>query len=128
VIQGLLVLVILIVFLLSIVGDKGTVELSRVREQEAKLTQEIGELKRQKGEWLKKLQSLKGSREYLGSLAREELGYIKKDEFLLLPEVAPLAPILSASPQNLPPNASPDSGLAAEEEAPTGPPEEVSSP
>ncbi|MDT8446821.1 MAG: septum formation initiator family protein [bacterium] len=97
VVQGLLVLLTLVVVLLSLIGDKGVVQLSRIQEQESQLKTELEALRREKLEWAGKLASLRHNSTYLETLARERLGMIAKDEFILLaPQEAlpPLAQVL----------------------------------
>lgn len=93
VIQGLLVLLSLVVVLLSLVGDKGMVQLGRIQAQEAALIKELEALKREKLEWRGKLESLRNNKNYMETLARERLGLIAQDEFILLPPRAALPPL-----------------------------------
>lgn len=85
VVQALLALLILVVVVLSLVGDKGWLERGKINEQERELKAEISALKKEKLEWYGKIASLKANRTYVETYSREQLGWIKKEEYLLLP-------------------------------------------
>jgi len=95
VIQGLLVIVALVVVVLSLVGDKGLIELGHLQGEEQRIQQEIDGLKKEKLEWFGKISSLRGNRTYVETFAREKLGFIRKDEFLILPPQTKLPPFKS---------------------------------
>ncbi len=78
--QGLIIFSILIVVVLSLFGDKGLMQLIALQGQEIKLTREIEELKQQKHEWFRKIESLKNNRTYIETIAREKLGMVKSEE------------------------------------------------
>ncbi len=83
IVQGLIVFSSLIVVTLSLVGDKGFLQLMALKKQEKTLHLEIEDLKSEKKEWMNKIQSLKTNKTYIETIAREKLGMIKKDEFLV---------------------------------------------
>lgn len=80
VLRGLSLLFSISVITLSIFGDKGLLQLKRLKKVESSLILEIQELKQETLEWKEKVKSLKTNRTYLESLAREELGMIRRDE------------------------------------------------
>jgi len=95
VIQGLLILVALVVIVLSLVGDKGLIELGHLQGEEQRISEEIQALKKEKLEWYGKIASLQKNRTYVETFARERLGFIKKGEFLILPPQTKLPPFKS---------------------------------
>ena len=72
--------------MLSLIGDKGYMQLSALKEKEKILQQEIKALEQEKKEWINKIQSLKKNRSYIETVAREKLGMVRKDETLLMVE------------------------------------------
>lgn len=83
VLQSLLLLTSIIIVTLSLIGDKGILQLWSLRGEEAKLVEEIRQLKMDKELWISRVNSLKTNKTYLESIAREELGMIKADEILI---------------------------------------------
>ena len=70
----------LVIIILSLVGDKGLIQLQALKKQEARLEEEIGKLVIERQEWLTKVQALKNNTTYFETIAREELGMVKKGE------------------------------------------------
>lgn len=87
-VQSLILFISLFVITLSLIGDKGIVQLHRLEQQESDLLREIEELKQKRQEWTQKVHSLKTNRTYLETLAREELKLIHKNEMLIQFEYA----------------------------------------
>ncbi|MBU3916509.1 septum formation initiator family protein, partial [bacterium] len=83
ILQGLIVFFSLIVITLSLVGDKGFLQLMALKNQEKILLKEIEDLESEKKEWINKIHSLKTNETYIETIAREKLGMIKHDEFLI---------------------------------------------
>ncbi len=83
VIQGLFILCSLIVIILSIVGDKGFLQLHKLKQNESALIQEVKELRQDRRIWIIKIESIRNNRTYLETYAREEFGMIKNNEILL---------------------------------------------
>ena len=82
-IQGLFVFCSLLVILLSIIGDKGFMQLHRLKQTESLLIHELKELRKERRIWLKKIESIRGNRTYLETYAREQLGMVGNHETLL---------------------------------------------
>ena len=76
-------LLLLSVIMLSIFGDKGILQLKQLKKIETSLKRDIRQLKQEELEWQEKVSSLKTNKMYLESLAREELGMIRRDEILI---------------------------------------------
>lgn len=54
-----------------------------LKEKEQNLEQEIKNLEHEKREWIDKIQSLKKNKSYIETIAREQLGMVRKDETVL---------------------------------------------
>jgi cell division protein FtsB len=76
-------LLLLSVIMLSIFGDKGILQLKQLKKIETSLKRDIRQLKQEELEWQEKVSSLKTNKMYLESLAREELGMIRRDEIFI---------------------------------------------
>lgn len=83
IIQGLVIFFSIVVVLLSLIGDKGLLQLMELKKQEKKLQQEIIDLKREKKEWVNKVKSLKNNQTYIETIAREELNMVRNNEILI---------------------------------------------
>jgi cell division protein FtsB len=83
IIQGLFILCSLIVIILSVVGDKGFLQLHELKQTESALIKEVKELRQERRIWVKKIESIRNNQTYLETYAREELGMIKNNEILL---------------------------------------------
>lgn len=83
VIQSIAIFISIIIVTLSLIGDKGILQLWSLKKEEKKLIEEINQLKMDKEIWTSKVHSLKTNKTYLESIAREELGMIKADEILI---------------------------------------------
>ncbi len=79
-VRGITVLFSISVITLSIFGDKGLLQLKKLKVVESTLIKEIRELKQENREWGEKVKSLKTNKTYFESLAREELGMIRRGE------------------------------------------------
>ena len=82
-IQGLSVFCTLLVIVLSIVGDKGFLQLRALKRTESALLEELKALKSERRIWLQKIESIRGNRTYLETYAREQLGMVKNHEILI---------------------------------------------
>jgi cell division protein FtsB len=71
-----------ILVLLSIIGDKGVLDLRKLKTEEQKLQAEIQILSKKQAEWMAKIDSMKRNKSYIETLAREKLGLIKKNELV----------------------------------------------
>ncbi len=80
VLRGLGLIFSISVVAISIFSDKGLLQLKELKKVESSLIIEIEKLKQENLEWKEKVKSLKTNRTYLESLAREELGMVKRDE------------------------------------------------
>ncbi|MCP4298126.1 MAG: septum formation initiator family protein [Proteobacteria bacterium] len=80
ILRGLGLIFSISVIAISIFSDKGLLQLKELKQVESSLIIEIEKLKQENLEWKEKVKSLKTNRTYLESLAREELGMIKRDE------------------------------------------------
>jgi len=83
IIQWLILFCSIIVITLSLIGDKGYLQLRALKEKEKKLEQEIENLEHEKREWIEKIRSLKKNKSYIETVAREQLGMVRKDETVL---------------------------------------------
>mgnify|MGYP001548091519 CR=1 FL=1 len=83
VLQGLIIISILVVMVISVFGDKGLLQLLALNQQEQELIEEIEELKVQRKEWIRKINSLKANDSYMETLAREELGMVRNNEMMI---------------------------------------------
>ena len=70
------------VVILSLIGDKGFLQLHELKKRESRLQEEITELKEEKRLWLRKIESIRGNRRYLETYAREQLGMVRNNEML----------------------------------------------
>ncbi|PCI27786.1 MAG: hypothetical protein COB67_07820 [SAR324 cluster bacterium] len=82
-IQALIGLCAIVVITLSLIGDKGVLPLRELKQQEVQLIKDIEYLKTQRLEWQGQVRSLKSNQTYLETLAREQLGLVKKDELII---------------------------------------------
>jgi|APSaa5957512622_1039677.scaffolds.fasta_scaffold41269_1 cell division protein FtsB len=83
IVQWLILFCSIIVITLSLIGDKGYLQLMALKEKEQNLEQEIKNLEHEKREWIDKIQSLKKNKSYIETIAREQLGMVRKDETVL---------------------------------------------
>lgn len=83
IIQSLIVLCSVVFVLLSFLGDKGYIELRKLKQKEAKIRLEIESLKKNKQVWLHKIHSIKTDQTYFETYVREQLGYVRNYEFLV---------------------------------------------
>lgn len=83
IIQGLMLFCVLVVAIISIFGDKGLLQYWHLKQQQAKLEQEIQELQLEKEDWINKVHSLKTDKTYLETIAREELGMVHNTEIMI---------------------------------------------
>lgn len=82
VIQWLIIFCSVTVITFSLIGDKGVIQLVALKQQESDLKREIEELKQERKEWIHKIQSIKQSRSYVETIAREQLGMVRDDEIV----------------------------------------------
>ncbi len=82
IIQWLIIFCSLTVITFSLIGDKGAIQLIALKQQEVDLKREIEELKQERKDWIYKIQSIKQSRSYVETIAREKLGMIRDDEIV----------------------------------------------
>jgi len=83
IVQWLILFCSIIVVTLSLIGDKGYLQLMALKEKERNLEHEIVNLEHEKREWIEKIQSLKKNKSYIETIAREQLGMVRKDETVL---------------------------------------------
>lgn len=83
ILQSILIFLSIVIVTLSLIGDKGILQLWSLKKEEAKLIEEIKQLKHDKKIWLSKVKSLKSNKTYLESIAREELGMVRADEIVI---------------------------------------------
>lgn len=86
IIQGLIILFSITIITISLLGDKGMVELHALTVKETKLKQDIRDLKLQQRIWIDKLESMKTNPTYIENIAREKLGMVRKNELVFLLE------------------------------------------
>lgn len=67
---------------ISLIGDKGLLDLKRLQAKEQDLLQEIELLEQQKAEWIDKVQSMKENQSYIETVARVKLGLVKSNELI----------------------------------------------
>ena len=92
IVQWLILFCSIIVVTLSLIGDKGYLQLMALKEKEKNLELEINNLKHEKREWIEKIQSLKKNKSYIETIAREQLGMVHRDETVLRVEYIKKAP------------------------------------
>ncbi len=83
IIQGFFIFCSIIVITLSIIGDKGFLQLHELKQLESSLVKELEELKHERRIWIKRVESMKSNQTYLETYARERLGMVKNHEFVL---------------------------------------------
>lgn len=83
VIQGLILLSILVVAILSLFGDKGLLQYYQLKQQQSRLEQEIETLRQERKEWINKVHALKNNRKYMETVARQELGMVHNTEIMI---------------------------------------------
>ena len=83
VIRILIIIFGLTITLISLIGDKGYLELRELKLTEANLEAEIIELEANKLEWSEKIQAIKQNPDYIETFAREKFGFVKRDEIVL---------------------------------------------
>lgn len=81
--QGIFAALALLVVVLSLFGDKGLLQLQSLKDQEAALQSELHQLQREQDIWLARLKALQKGESYFETLARQELGYVKKGEVII---------------------------------------------
>lgn len=69
--------------LLILVGDNGLLDLSKLQEQKAGLTEENEQLARENISLYRKIERMKTDTDYVESVARQDLGVIAEDERIL---------------------------------------------
>lgn len=69
--------------LVSLIGDKGYLQLSQLKSEERKLLQEIQQLEEEKVVWQEKVISMKKDLRYIENIAREKLGLVRSDEIII---------------------------------------------
>lgn len=82
IIQWLIIFCSITVVILSLIGDKGVIQLAVLKNQQEQLQEEMQELKIEKREWIEKIHSLKKNRTYIETVAREKLGMVREDEIV----------------------------------------------
>jgi cell division protein FtsB len=87
IVQWSIIVCAIIVVTLSLIGDKGFLQLISLKQQEKNLQREIAELQTEREEWIHKIDSLKKKQSYIETIAREQLGMVKNYEFLYLFEL-----------------------------------------
>lgn len=80
--QWLIIFCSITIVTLSLIGDKGLIQLMVLKKQQRQLEQDIKDLKQERKEWIFKIQSLKKSRTYVETIAREKLGMVRNDEIV----------------------------------------------
>lgn len=84
IVQGLAIFGIVIVVILSLIGDKGLLQYYSLKKQEIQLENDIEKLTSEKQDWISKINSLKTNLTYIETIAREEMGMVRSDEVLIL--------------------------------------------
>ena len=84
VLQGAMIFLGLTVIFLSLFGDKGLFQLGSLLNQEQKLQSELLTLRLEKAEWEAKIEALKRNSPFWEGLARENLGFVKEGELLII--------------------------------------------
>ena len=75
------------IILIAFFGEYGILAFRGLEQKEQNLTEEIQTLKKQEQNLLQEIDALKNNPEYIESLARKELGLVRKDEVIyFLPE------------------------------------------
>ncbi len=82
IIQWLVIFCSITIVTLSLIGDKGLIQLAALKKQQRQLEQDIEDLKLEKKKWIFKIQSLKKNRTYVETIAREKLGMVRSDEIV----------------------------------------------
>jgi len=80
IVQWLIIFFAMTVVVLSLVGDKGLVQLIALKKQQGKLEREIEDLKLERNEWIHKIRSLKNNQTYIETIARGKLGMVRNNE------------------------------------------------
>ncbi|NIM91973.1 MAG: hypothetical protein GTO17_13625 [Candidatus Aminicenantes bacterium] len=75
-----------VLLLTSFFGQKGLLEISRVKKRQEALIQEIRELEKEKSRLEKEIEELKRKPEAVDKEAREKLWLIKPDEIVIIKE------------------------------------------
>jgi len=82
IIQWLIIFCSITIVTLSLIGDKGLIQLVALKKQQRQLQQDIQDLKQERKEWIFKIQSLKKSQTYVETIAREKLGMVRNNEIV----------------------------------------------
>ena len=75
---------IILVFILSmsVFGENGLMDLRRLQAEHRRLVEENDNLKQENKSLRDEIDRLKNDLEYVGKLARRDLGYVSEDEFI----------------------------------------------
>ncbi len=80
----IVILISFVVVLVAVFGEKGLFDLYKLHNEEVVLQENLGQLKKQKQEWIEKITILKTNKNSIKNLAREKLGLINRNETVLL--------------------------------------------
>ncbi len=84
VLQGAMIFLGLTVVFLSLFGDKGLLQLGSLLSQEKELQAQLLNLRLEKAEWQARAKALRQDSPFWEGLARENLGWVKNGELLIL--------------------------------------------
>ena len=93
VVIGIVLFLIALMLFVIVSGDQGLSGLRKLREEKESETRKIRELQIQNYDTWQKIQRLKGDRALIESIARTDLGMVRKDELVFRPQESPILPM-----------------------------------
>jgi cell division protein FtsB len=78
------------IFVMAIFGEKGLVDFYRLKKEHAELIEANKEIARENKSFLNEINRLKNDLVYVESVARKDLGFVSKEEFIFQTKTAPV--------------------------------------
>jgi cell division protein FtsB len=82
--------ILLTILLMAIVGEKGLTDLYRLKEELANIVEKNEKIAHENQLLLHEIERLKNDLSYVESVARKDLGFVSKEEFIFQSRTSPL--------------------------------------